>query len=143
MSGSAAPAEEPAAEPTPAPLALTKAEERGRDLFLHYCAHCHGPAGRGDGLNAYGMEVQPRDLLSDTVQKERSDEQLARVVTGGGPAGGFSRFMPPWGRVLDDERVADLVAFLQALPELEPFLTPAPEAPSLEEEAAPISDFTH
>ncbi len=26
---------------------------QGKELFMNYCVHCHGPSGVGDGFNVY------------------------------------------------------------------------------------------
>jgi hypothetical protein len=102
------------------PLELTKSEERGLMIFRHYCAHCHGTTGQGDGQNSYGLETPPRDLLILELDGERTDEDLRRVITEGGAANGLSPLMPPWGHTLEPERIDDLVALIHILPELEP-----------------------
>lgn len=43
------------------PEEMPEASE-GRDLFLAYCADCHGVTGRGDGLMAEVMDPLPADL---------------------------------------------------------------------------------
>lgn len=97
---------------------LTRAEERGLMIFRHYCAHCHGFTGQGDGQNSYGLETPPRDL-SSVEMDSRTDEELCLLITGGGAAHGLSILMPPWGRTLEPHRIADLVKMIRILPDLE------------------------
>jgi mono/diheme cytochrome c family protein len=44
-----------------------------------------------------------------------SDEYLFRVIKEGGPAVGKSPLMAPWGGVLRDDQIRDVVAFLRSL----------------------------
>ncbi len=60
----------------------TDAVAQGRILFLRYCAFCHGPSGRGNGLPAAGMSPPPADLGSYQMRR-MSDAQLLVVISGG------------------------------------------------------------
>ena len=44
----------------------------GKTLFMESCASCHGPAGKGDGLDTpldeLGRPIKVRDLTSDAIQ---------------------------------------------------------------------------
>jgi mono/diheme cytochrome c family protein len=119
---------------------LTRAEERGLMIFRHYCAHCHGAYGFGDGLNSFGLETPPRDLQAVELDS-RTDEELQQVITDGGAAHGLSRLMPPWGQTLEPHSIADLVAMIRILPDLE-----VPEgdsaAPALDEAGDDMDDFS-
>jgi mono/diheme cytochrome c family protein len=99
---------------------LTRDEERGLAIFRHYCAHCHGEYGAGDGQNSYGLEAEVRDLVGLELEGLRSDEELRQVISDGGAAHGFSTFMPPWGHTLQANRINDLVDVIRILPDLEP-----------------------
>lgn len=44
---------------------------QGGEIFMHYCVHCHGASGVGDGFNAGNVDPAPRDLTdSDTEEGE-------------------------------------------------------------------------
>lgn len=109
---------ETAAAPESHGPAISYTLRQGRDLFLHYCATCHGVEGRGDGFNAYSLDPKPRDLTDPDFHGERTDEDLAAIIRTGGGAVGLSTAMPPWGRTLNDRQIAQLVAFVRMLPEL-------------------------
>jgi mono/diheme cytochrome c family protein len=78
----------------------------GRDMFLRYCASCHGAEGRGDGPLAGSLTKPPADL---TQLAKRSgghyDERAVmsaidgrrEVVEHG------TRDMPVWGAVFEAE----------------------------------------
>jgi mono/diheme cytochrome c family protein len=64
-------------------------------MYADRCAVCHGPAGGGDGPTAGGLTPKPRNFTDATWQSAKSDEAIAKVIVGGGPAGGLSPLMPP------------------------------------------------
>jgi mono/diheme cytochrome c family protein len=47
--------------------------------------------------------------------RQFSDQDLFDIVKDGGEAVGKTRFMPPAGRVLTDEEIWDVVAYLRSL----------------------------
>ena len=100
----------------------------GEELFLFYCASCHGPDGKGNGPTAVVFKMQPTDL---TTIAKRNDgvfptAQVTDVVAGPDnlfiPAHGSSQ-MPVWGpifRALDPSgdnkrRIAQLVKYLESI----------------------------
>lgn len=93
-----APPREPIARPSEraAPLAS------GRELYVAYCASCHGLDGRGDGPAAEAMKMRPRDLTQlaathgGTFPRTRVERLLGGIE--GFPAHGGKK-MPVWGPV--------------------------------------------
>jgi mono/diheme cytochrome c family protein len=88
---------------------------RGRRIFTHYCAICHGEDGKGDGFNSTNLEVAPRDFSNAEFWQRSTDERLLLAVSKGGPAVGKSVLMPLWGKTLTDRQLDDVVAYLHAL----------------------------
>ncbi len=80
---------------------------QGRQLFLNYCATCHGR--RGDGRTATGLALRPpaRDLTSF----EMADTQLWRVLQNGVPG----TDMPGWSHALVGDQMAAVVAYTRRL----------------------------
>jgi mono/diheme cytochrome c family protein len=79
---------------------------QGRDLFLRYCAACHGDSGQGDGLAAAALQPPPADL---TLLRERYGDtyplrQTLAAIDGRRPvrAHGDSA-MPVWGQIFERE----------------------------------------
>jgi hypothetical protein len=60
---------------------------RGKQIFVKYCAGCHGSQGKGDGYQLLGPD--PANLMSPTTE-ERSDDDLLRTIHEGKPN------MPAW-----------------------------------------------
>ena len=96
-------------------LALSKSLEKGKLLFLHYCAHCHGNKGGGDGFNAEFLDKDPAELSSQKFQEKRSNEKVFRVINEGGAKVKKSHLMPSFGSTLSEEEIWSLVAYVRYL----------------------------
>ena len=101
--------------PPQVPTVPSYEAQLGRDVFLHYCATCHGDAGAGDGFNAYNLDPHPRDLSDQGFQKTKTDSQLADTIRRGGAGVGLSTLMPPWGRTLTERQVGEVVLYVRSL----------------------------
>jgi mono/diheme cytochrome c family protein len=81
-------------------------ELAGKDLYLRYCASCHGADAKGSGAVAANLKRPPADL---TALAERSggrfDEAAVMAAIDGRRlvAEHGSREMPIWGAVFEDE----------------------------------------
>lgn len=84
-----------------------------KKTFKHYCAVCHGVAGGGNGVNAGNLDPEPRDFTDKEYMTSRKDEDLFKVIEGGGRAGGKSVLMPRWGKTLDKQQISDLIAYVR------------------------------
>lgn len=84
----------------------------GKTIYEARCTGCHGPNGRGDGpVAATLIDVKPQDFRSDTLLAARNWEgTFTRIREGGQSVHGSS--MPPWGIVLRDAEIWDVVAYL-------------------------------
>lgn len=88
---------------------------RGQGDYAAYCAPCHGPRGRGDGQLARMLVPKPARHSDAALMNALSDAYLVRLLKEGGPALGKSPLMAAWGRILSDEQIRDLVAYLRFL----------------------------
>jgi mono/diheme cytochrome c family protein len=89
----------------------------GRDLYMRYCASCHGNSGMGDGPVAAALEPRPADL---THLRERYGEasplrQTIAAIDGRQPvrAHGNSA-MPVWGEIIEREMKERKIGWPQA-----------------------------
>jgi len=92
-------------------------ENRGKPVYEQKCALCHGASGKGDGPAAERLLPRPRDFTAGKYKirstlsgQPPSDEDLVRVVKAGMP--GTS--MPAWEKVLKDDEVRAVVAYVKA-----------------------------
>lgn len=84
--------------------------------FQRYCAQCHGPKGRGDGVNAgKDLAAAPKDLTNVEELSKLTDDRIANIISKGGARNDLSSLMPPWGNTLTGEEIRDLVRFIRDL----------------------------
>lgn len=88
---------------------------RGKATYGELCAKCHGSAGKGDGKEAATLSVKPKDLTDCPRMSAFTEDQLVRIVKGGGTAGGLSKDMPAYGDALDDAEIRDTLAYIESL----------------------------
>lgn len=109
-------AEPPAAAPAPAARpAATPDATQGAALYAANCASCHGAVGAGDGPAGAALVPKPARHDDGAYMNALTNEHLFRVVKEGGPAVGKSPLMAPWGGMLNDAQIWDLVAFMRSL----------------------------
>jgi len=88
---------------------------QGESLFLHYCSHCHGLKGEGDGYNAEFLEKEPADLSDPEFMNKKKDGQIFRVIQKGGVGVHKSYLMPVFGHTLSEEEIWSLVSYVRTL----------------------------
>jgi copper transport protein len=84
---------------------------RGKDVYTQNCAVCHGPAGRGNGPLAIGMNPPPADFVAHVTQ--HSDETLFDWISKG--IAGTS--MQGWDKSLSETDRWHTINYIQALAE--------------------------
>jgi high-affinity iron transporter len=114
-----APAAAPAAPPSAPPAApagsLRGSAEAGKALYAQYCSSCHGASGHGDGPVAGTLNPKPANHTDHQFMASLSDEHLYQVISKGGASVGKSPMMAPWGGVINDQGIKDLIAYLRQL----------------------------
>jgi mono/diheme cytochrome c family protein len=80
----------------------------GKVLFNQHCVTCHGPKGRGDGLEIAGATVA--DLSSPTTQRKLNVDLLTTIHEGRP-----GRVMPSWEYRLSQEQTRDVLAYIRTL----------------------------
>ncbi len=96
-------------------------------IYRHYCAHCHGDEGKGDGT-LWSAELSPAP--ADLTSLEADKQSLVVVIRDGSAAVGKSNLCPAWGRTISRQDIDRLAEHLLSLGE-----RPGDE-PALEAEAA-------
>jgi mono/diheme cytochrome c family protein len=82
-------------------------EVAGGDLFLRYCASCHGVDAKGNGPIAGSLTTPPADLTTLARRSGgRFDEGAVMAAIDGRRlvAAHGSREMPVWGAIFEEER---------------------------------------
>src|SRR5262249_1570108 len=89
-----------------ATLAETQAQAdvaQGKQLYMKYCATCHGPSATGDGVAASTFKNKPVNLtlLSKQNGGQFPTMKVLSIVKGDSPiADHGSREMPVWGEII-------------------------------------------
>jgi mono/diheme cytochrome c family protein len=94
------------------------ADPSGRDLFLRYCASCHGPEARGNGPLAGSLTRPPADLTQLAKRNGgRFDEHaVMSVIDGRRPlAEHGTRDMPVWGAIFEEAAAGEPYPAYQSL----------------------------
>ncbi len=82
------------------------------EIYSQQCASCHGAKGKGDG--PAGQYLNPKPPPFAVSLKGKSDDRIAKSITGGGPAVGESPIMPAFPSLTGDQ-VKALVDYLKHL----------------------------
>lgn len=83
---------------------------RGQNLFVEKCAVCHGEKGDGNGPAAESFEIPPWSFTDGTTG-DYSDGYLFQKIKNGGEW----YEMPPFGFILKEIDIWDLVNYLRSL----------------------------
>ena len=82
----------------------------GKELYLRFCASCHGDSGRGNGAVAgsFAVEVPDLTLLARRYGGEFPRDRVARIIDGRFIiASHGSRTMPVWGEDLSRAEIGN------------------------------------
>ena len=101
----------------------------GRKVFVFYCAMCHGPEGRGDGVIADTLwtrnRIRPRNLTDSTYMATKTDQDLFATISLGGAHFHKSGYMPMWSVTLSPGQIKSLVSYIRSISH-----TASPAAPN-------------
>ena len=81
--------------------------KRGGKAYREYCLMCHGPSGKGDGLAAQSLDVQPADLV-ERLKHHSDGDFFWKIMNGRLPMPGFKGEMT-------DQEVWDTINFIKSL----------------------------
>lgn len=82
----------------------------GRARYERLCMGCHGEDGRGHGSAAEVLLVPPASFPDDSLVAARDWDAVFGRIKEGGRVHGSS--MPPWGVMLSEPEIWDLVAYV-------------------------------
>lgn len=100
----------------------------GKEMYISYCAVCHGTDGKGSGPAAEALKTPPSDL---TMLSKNNDGKYPALKVGSAIRGDAavaahgSKDMPVWGHLFRtisgghesqvDQRVANLISYIKTL----------------------------
>ena len=76
-------------------LDVMAAPAEARELYNQRCVTCHGALGMGDGPAGVALNPRPRNFSDQSWQSSVTDDNLRKVILGGGAVIGKSPTMPP------------------------------------------------
>jgi len=113
---------QPAATPPPAtsghggaPMKADLVVQRGQQIFAQYCATCHGPAGKGDGISGQNLPIKPQNLAEGRQLNPLPDRFLFDIIAHGGQTVGLSPLMPGFKPYLSDFQIKDVIVYVRSL----------------------------
>ena len=92
----------------PLPRGLKGNPDKAAVFYLQNCATCHGTSGDGEGPRAYFINPPPRNFLLESSRQRLNRPTLFEAITNGR----VRTEMPAWGKVLNEQEIADLAEFV-------------------------------
>src|SRR5215471_21224074 len=74
----------------------------GQQIYVQYCATCHGEHGKGDGIAGANLPIKPQDFTAGLVMNPLPDHMLHLAIAKGPQAIGLSNLMPAFSPQLSD-----------------------------------------
>lgn len=87
--------------------------KKGETSYKQFCVTCHGEKGDGNGPAAASLTPKPTNFSDKAKMKTVTDAGMFDMIKKGGAAMNRSPLMAPWGGVLKDEDIQNVVAFLR------------------------------
>ncbi|CAN5366069.1 hypothetical protein BH11BAC2_BH11BAC2_21540 [soil metagenome] len=82
--------------------------DSGKVIYQKLCSVCHGSGGKGDGVAAAGLTVQPANHTGDLVQAQSDGSLFYELTNGHAP-------MPAYKTSLTDKQRWELVTYIRTL----------------------------
>jgi len=87
-------------------------KENGQKLHMEHCVACHGLTGAADVVVMH-MDETPPDQSDPAYMKNLPDSYLYLAICKGGEGIGKSYVMSPWGDLLTDQEIRDLIGWIR------------------------------
>lgn len=89
--------------------------QAGLAIHKEHCLRCHGDTGRGDGRAARLFSVKPADWTNREHMSKVTDQDMVKIISGGGESVGKAKVMPAFKGRLSDSQIRDVIAFVRSL----------------------------
>lgn len=95
----------------PVPPVTAHQLEQGKEIFLKYCATCHGNSGKGDGQAAAALQTKPSNFTDPRHSSFYSDQGRILIIKKGIKV----TAMAGWENTLNEEEILSVYAYVKAL----------------------------
>ena len=95
--------------------AMSYEQRQGKNIYMKYCAICHGKEGKGDGFNAFNLDPRPRDFTDRKYMSALGDGRLLETISQGGRGVNRSPFMPSWRGRLNNAEIKYVASYVGRL----------------------------
>jgi mono/diheme cytochrome c family protein len=96
-------------------LPLDYNQDQGKRIFYQQCVWCHADSTPAGPSNRSNVSPDPPLMNDGNILNAESDASLRKVIALGGSAVGKSAMMPPYGSMLSDEEINDLIAYMRVI----------------------------
>jgi mono/diheme cytochrome c family protein len=90
-------------------------QDQGKRIYYQECVWCHSDATPAGPSNRSNVSPDPPLMNDGNILNAVSDASLRKIIAEGGSAVGKSPMMPPYGSMLSDEEIDDLIAYMRAI----------------------------
>lgn len=100
-------------------LPLDYEQEQGKRVFYQHCVWCHADTTPAGPSNRSNVTPDPPLMNDGAILNVESDAKLAKIIALGGSAVGKSAMMPPYGSMLRQDEIDDVISYIRvvAVPE--------------------------
>ena len=99
----------------PVSVATSSGGTPGEIKYQQLCVACHDADGSASGPAAQALNPKPRDLTDASWQDAVDDARIAKVIKLGGVSVGLSPTMAPWGQMISDDEIQDIVKLIRTM----------------------------
>jgi mono/diheme cytochrome c family protein len=96
-------------------IPLSYDEAQGKRIFYTQCVWCHADATPAGPSNRSNLNPMPVLMNDGTALNHESDEYLENIIALGGSAVSKSAMMPPYGQMLTQQEILQVVAYTRAI----------------------------
>src|SRR5579872_4194565 len=110
-------------------IPLNYQQAQGKRIFYAQCVWCHADATPAGPSNRSNLKPVPALMNDGSELNGESDDYLENIITLGGNAVSKSAMMPPYGQMLTQEEIKDVIAYTRAIaqPAYQPPALPGPK----------------
>ena len=110
-------------------IPLNYDQGQGKRIFYVQCVWCHADSTPAGPSNRSNLNPMPALMNDGAVLNKESDEYLQNIITLGGSAVSRSAMMPPYGQVLTQHEIQQVITYTRAIaqPPYQPPGNPGPK----------------